>query len=71
MWRYITNSSRGIRRGITLKLAQGGARIAVNYLQNKTAAEDTLRQVRAAGSDVVDEPRSRAGNSTGLRVKWI
>ncbi len=47
----ITGSSRGIGRGIALKLAQGGVRIAVNYLQNKMAAEDTLRQVRAAGSD--------------------
>jgi NAD(P)-dependent dehydrogenase (short-subunit alcohol dehydrogenase family) len=47
----ITGSSRGIGRGIALKLAQGGARIAVNYVANKPAAQDTLAQVRAAGAD--------------------
>jgi len=47
----ITGSSRGIGRGIALKLAQGSARIAINYVANKTAAQDTLAQVRAAGAD--------------------
>jgi enoyl-[acyl-carrier protein] reductase III len=47
----ITGSSRGIGRGIALKLAQGGARIAINYVENKTAADDALAQVRAAGAD--------------------
>ena len=47
----ITGGSRGIGRGIALKLAQGGARIAINYVANKTAAQDTLAQVRAAGAD--------------------
>lgn len=47
----ITGGSRGIGRGIALKLAQCGARVAINYYQNKTAAEDTLAQVRAYGSD--------------------
>ncbi len=47
----ITGSSRGIGRGIALKLAQAGARIAINYLANKTAAQATLAQVRTAGSD--------------------
>jgi NAD(P)-dependent dehydrogenase (short-subunit alcohol dehydrogenase family) len=47
----ITGGSRGIGRGIALKLAQGGARIAINYVANKAAAQDTLAQVRAAGAD--------------------
>jgi NAD(P)-dependent dehydrogenase (short-subunit alcohol dehydrogenase family) len=47
----ITGSSRGIGRGIALKLAQGGARVAINYVENRTAAQDTLAQVRAAGGD--------------------
>ena len=47
----ITGSSRGIGRGIALKLAQGGARIAINYVENRAAAQDTLAQVRAAGGD--------------------
>ncbi len=47
----ITGSSRGIGRGIALKLAEKGAKIAVNYVKNEAAANDTLAQVRARGSD--------------------
>jgi enoyl-[acyl-carrier protein] reductase III len=47
----ITGSSRGIGRGIALKLAEKGAKIAINYLKNEAAAKDTLAKVRAAGSD--------------------
>lgn len=47
----ITGSSRGIGRGIALKLAQSGAKVAVNYYENKAAAEDTLAQVRVSGGD--------------------
>ena len=47
----ITGSSRGIGRGIALKLAEKGARIAVHYFQNREAAQATLEKIRAAGSD--------------------
>jgi NAD(P)-dependent dehydrogenase (short-subunit alcohol dehydrogenase family) len=47
----ITGSSRGIGRGIALKLAQHGANVAVHYHQNETAALDTLAQVRELGAD--------------------
>ncbi len=47
----ITGSSRGIGRGIALKLAEKGARVAINYLKNETAAKDTLAKVRERGSD--------------------
>ena len=47
----ITGSSRGIGRGIALKLAEKGARIAVHYFQNSDAAQATLEKIRAAGSD--------------------
>jgi enoyl-[acyl-carrier protein] reductase III len=47
----ITGSSRGIGRGIALKLAEQGARVAVHYYQNEAAASDTLAQVRARGSE--------------------
>jgi enoyl-[acyl-carrier protein] reductase III len=46
-----TGSSRGIGRGIALKLAEKGVKVAVNYLQNEAAARDTLAQVRERGSD--------------------
>ncbi len=47
----ITGSSRGIGRGIALKLAEMGARVAVHYYQNEAAANDTLDKLRACGSD--------------------
>ena len=47
----ITGSSRGIGRGIALKLAERGARVAVHYYQNEAAARDTLAKVRERGSD--------------------
>ena len=47
----ITGSSRGIGRGIALKLAEQGARIAVHYFQNEGAAKDTLAKIRELGSD--------------------
>ena len=47
----ITGSSRGIGRGIALKLAQGGVKVAVHYYQNEAAAKDTLAKVRECGSD--------------------
>lgn len=47
----ITGSSRGIGRGIALKLAEEGAKVAVHYYQNEAAANDTLAQVRERGSE--------------------
>lgn len=47
----ITGSSRGIGRGIALKLAEKGARVAVHYYQNRASAQATLEKIRAAGSN--------------------
>ena len=47
----ITGGSRGIGRGIALKLAAGGAQVAIHYYQNKDAAQATLEKVRALGSN--------------------
>lgn len=47
----ITGSSRGIGRGIALKLAEKGARVAVHYYRNREAAETTLAKIRELGSD--------------------
>lgn len=47
----ITGSSRGIGRGIALKLAEQGVNVAINYFQNEAAANDTLERVRERGSD--------------------
>lgn len=48
---FVTGSSRGIGRGIALKFAEQGARIAIHYFQNEAAAKDTLKKVRERGSD--------------------
>jgi NAD(P)-dependent dehydrogenase (short-subunit alcohol dehydrogenase family) len=48
---FITGSSRGIGRGIALKLAREGATVAVHYHRNHEAAADTLAEVRELGSD--------------------
>jgi enoyl-[acyl-carrier protein] reductase III len=47
----ITGSSRGIGRGIALKLAAHHVKVAVHYYQNEHAANDTLAEVRKRGSD--------------------
>jgi enoyl-[acyl-carrier protein] reductase III len=47
----ITGSSRGIGRGIALKLAADHVKVAVHYYQNETAAKETLADIRKLGSD--------------------
>ena len=47
----VTGGSRGIGRGIALKLAEDGARVAVHYHVNETAAKETLDRVRKHGAD--------------------
>ena len=49
----ITGASRGIGRGIALKLAQGGVKVAIHYYQNEDAANQTLAEIRKRGSDGV------------------
>jgi 3-oxoacyl-[acyl-carrier protein] reductase len=49
----ITGGSRGIGRGIAVRLAKDGARIAIAYRSNKTAAQQTLRQLQTDGADCV------------------
>src|SRR5437016_7684821 len=47
----ITGASRGIGRGIALKLAERGIKkIAVNYKENDAAAADTARLVKEWGA---------------------
>jgi enoyl-[acyl-carrier protein] reductase III len=47
----VTGSSRGIGRGIALKLAEQGVKVAVHYYQNADAAAHTLAGIRDRESD--------------------
>ena len=47
----VTGASRGIGRGIALKLAESGATVAVHYYQKEDQAKATLEKLRAYGSD--------------------
>src|SRR2546429_2598855 len=61
----VTGGSRGIGRGIALKLAESGAKVAVHYYQKEDQAKATLEQLRACGSDgfVVKADRSEEHTS--------
>ncbi|HXE75886.1 MAG TPA: SDR family oxidoreductase [Candidatus Xenobia bacterium] len=45
----VTGGSRGIGRAIAVELGRCGARVAINYLRNRRAAEETAAAIRAAG----------------------
>jgi 3-oxoacyl-[acyl-carrier protein] reductase len=49
----VTGGSRGIGRGIAVRLARDGARVAIAYRSNKVAAQQTLRQLQTSGADCV------------------
>jgi 3-oxoacyl-[acyl-carrier protein] reductase len=45
----VTGAGTGIGRGIAEHFAQQGAKVAVNYSRSREAAEEVVRNVRAAG----------------------
>ena len=62
---FVTGGSRGIGRAIALRFARDGAdRIAIGYLRNDTAAEDTADELRGLGAEVT----LVRGNVTSQRV---
>lgn len=61
----VTGGSRGIGRAIALRFAElGAARVAIGYLRNDRAAEETAEELRALGS----EPVLVRGNVSSERV---
>ena len=46
---FVTAGSRGIGRAISLKLAEAGASVGINYHANHDAAEAVATQIRAMG----------------------
>lgn len=47
----VTGSSQGIGQAIAIRLAQAGAKVVINYRSHPEGAEETVKQVRAAGGD--------------------
>jgi 3-oxoacyl-[acyl-carrier protein] reductase len=45
----VTGGSRGIGRAVSLRLAEMGARVMVNFVTRPAAAEETVAAIRAAG----------------------
>jgi enoyl-[acyl-carrier protein] reductase III len=61
----VTGGSRGIGKSIGLRFAELGAkRVAIGYLRNDRAAEETAEELRAAGA----EPLLLRGNVSSQRV---
>jgi enoyl-[acyl-carrier protein] reductase III len=62
---FVTGGSRGIGRAIALRFARDGAeRIAIGYLRNDSAAEETAEELRTLGAEVT----LVRGNVTSQRV---
>lgn len=47
----VTGGARDLGRAISLKFAQEGAKVVVNYFDNQQDAEETLKMIREAGSE--------------------
>ncbi len=65
----ITGSSRGIGRGIALKLAEKGARIAIHYYRNHDAAQATLESIRKLGTSMISKSQEETEVSVRLE-EW-
>ena len=50
---FVTGASRGIGRAIALRLAQDGAKVALNFASNVAKAEEVKREIEAAGSEAL------------------
>jgi 3-oxoacyl-[acyl-carrier protein] reductase len=47
----ITGGSRGIGRGISIKFAENGAFVGINFVNDVKSAEETLKKVKEKGGD--------------------
>ncbi|MGH9519164.1 MAG: 3-oxoacyl-ACP reductase family protein [Terriglobales bacterium] len=52
----VTGASRGIGQAIARRLAEEGARVALNYRHHAATAESTVADIRARGGDAIALP---------------
>jgi len=62
----ITGGSRGIGRACAIGFAERGARVAINYLSNVSAAEATLAELPGTGHVMLQADVSDPGAAEGL-----
>ncbi len=49
----VTGGARDIGRQVSLKLAAAGAKVCINYFNNKEMAEETLQLIKDAGGEAI------------------
>ena len=49
----VTGASRGIGRGIAIRLSQEGAKVVINHRGSAEGAEETARLIREAGGEAL------------------
>ncbi len=49
----VTGGGRDIGREVSLKLAAAGAKVCINYANDQASANETLRQIQAAGGQAI------------------
>jgi 3-oxoacyl-[acyl-carrier protein] reductase len=64
----VTGGSRGIGRAVCLKLAQAGARVAVGYVRDETAAQNVVGAIRRAGGEALAFQGDLAEPAEGRRL---
>lgn len=52
----VTGASRGIGRATALALASEGAKVVVNYAHSRSAAEEVVEEITAAGGEAIALP---------------
>lgn len=62
----VTGASRGLGVHMALRLARGGALVAVNYASDKIAALETVRRIQEAGGKAFII-QSKLGNEAGAK----
>lgn len=50
---FVTGGARDIGRQVSLKLAEAGAKVCINYFENEEPAKETLQLIKEAGGSAI------------------